>query len=260
MLYKYCSTDGFDILVNHRLKLKKFKDFNDPFELVFGIDEDTALSNIRKEYEENPEIINVWKIALDKHGLTYDKTSSDDILEKITDALIKDFTGAREEMLEDLNDKWRIVCFSKSPDVIQMWAHYTDNHKGIVVGIEESEFLEHMEHVDEVCYQDKMVLLPVSSILKNANKYLEGCIPDLVRRKESNWRYEKEKRVYLDFNGEYIELPASSIREIYLGLRSDEATKLTAECIKQREEYKHLKIYKMNKHKSAYKLVPEEII
>lgn len=260
MLYKYCNTDGFDILVNHRLKFKKIKDFNDPFELVFGIDEDTALSNIRKEYEENPEIINVWKIALDEHGLTYDKTSLDDILEKTADASIKDTTEGREEMLEELNNKWRIACFSKSPDVIQMWAHYTENHKGIVIGIEESEVIENMEHVVEVCYKDERVSLPISSRLKNVKKDLEGCIPDLVRRKESNWRYEKEKRVYLDFNGEYIELPASSIREIYLGLRSDEATKLTAECIKQREEYKHLKIYKMNKHKSAYKLVPEEII
>lgn len=259
MLYKYCKTDGFDILNNCRLKLKRFKDFNDPFELEFGIDENTAPTNIKKEYEENPNIIKAWALTLDDQNISYDKNSLEDILEKFTEFQVKDFKGAKKELRENQNTEMRIACFSESPDVIQMWAHYTDDHKGIVVGIEESEFVKNKEHLFEVCYRDKMVLFPVTGIPEKVNKYVAKYIPDMVRRKESNWGYEKEIRVYIDFNEEYIEIPASSIREVYLGLRSDETTKLIAERIKQREEYKHLKIYKMRKHESAYKLEPEEI-
>ena len=53
MLYKYCTTGGFDILLNSRLKAARIEDFNDPFELVFGVNKDNALDTIRKEYDDD---------------------------------------------------------------------------------------------------------------------------------------------------------------------------------------------------------------
>ncbi len=268
MLYKYCKTDGFDILNNCRLRFKRFEDFNDPFELVFGIDEDTAPSNIKKEYEEKPNIIKIWADTLDDQNISYDKTSPEDILEKFIKFQIEDFKRVIKEIWEDWNETMGIVCFSESPDVIQMWAHYTENHKGIVVGIEESELVEDIEHLHThtVCYRDEMVLFPFTGIPERLDQYVIKYIPEVVRRKQSNWSYEKEIRIYTDLDEKDIDgnyylkkIPASSIKEIYLGLRSDETTKLIAECIKKMEEYKHLKIYKMGKHESAYKLKPQEI-
>jgi hypothetical protein len=263
MLYKYCKTDGFDILKNRRLKLNRIETFNDPFELAFGIDEDTASSNIKKEYEETPKIINAWAHTLDDQNIAYDQTTPEDILDKFIKFQIKDFKRVIKIIWEDWNEKMGMVCFSELPDVIQMWAHYTDNHKGIVVGIEESELVK---YTFTVCYKDKMVLFPVTGLPEILNQYATKYIPEVIRRKESNWSYEKEVRIYTeldakDIDGNYYtqKIPASSIKEIYLGLRSDDTTKLISECIKQREEYKHLKIFKMMKHKSAYKLEPEEI-
>ena len=57
MLYKYCDTKGFGILLESKLWLRRVDDFNDPFELRLGIDKDTALSTIKKEYKEHPNII-----------------------------------------------------------------------------------------------------------------------------------------------------------------------------------------------------------
>jgi hypothetical protein len=91
MLYIYCKTDGFDILKNCRLRLNKFEDFNDPFELVFGIDEDTASSNIEREHEETPNIINAWAQTLDDQNISYDKTSTEDILHNFITFQIEDF-------------------------------------------------------------------------------------------------------------------------------------------------------------------------
>ena len=45
MLYKYCDSDGFDILINTKLKMSRVDDFNDLFDLAFNMGDDTALEN-----------------------------------------------------------------------------------------------------------------------------------------------------------------------------------------------------------------------
>ncbi len=265
MLYKYCNTNGFDILNNSRLRLARIDSFNDPFELLFGIDEDSAPINIEKEYEENPNIINLWMQILTDQNITYDEASPADILKKFVKFQIGDFKRVLKILWENWNQKMGIVCLSESMDVIQMWAHYTDNHKGIVVGLEEGEFVKDKEAIVTVCYRDKMILFPVTGNLDRLDQYVAKYIPEVVGRKETNWSYEKEIRLYGTLDEKeadghyYINIPGSSIKEIYLGIRSDETTELIAACIKKREEYKHLKIYKMTKHESTYKLIPQEI-
>lgn len=239
------------------------EDFNDPFELVFGIDTATALDTIKRECEENPTLIDAWIHLLDEHNIDHDKNSPENIVQKITEFQINDFGKVSKEIKEGWNEKMGIICLSELPDVIQMWAHYTENHRGIVIGIEESEFMN-KETLVTVCYRDKMTLFPVTAIPDKLDQY-EKYFLDVIRGKESNWHYEKEIRIYVDLDEKdavgkhYCKIPPSSIKEIYLGLRSHETTEIIAKSIKQREEYKHLKIFKMMKHKSVYKLVPEEI-
>ena len=53
MLYRYCRTDGFDIINNSRLRLSRIDRLNDPFELVYAIDEDSAYLNLKNEYTQD---------------------------------------------------------------------------------------------------------------------------------------------------------------------------------------------------------------
>ena len=264
MLYKYCTADGFDILLQSRLKAARIEDFNDPFELVFGVDQDTALENIKREFEENPELTRAWLRLLDDQKIQYYKSSPEDIAEKATLFQIRDFGRVANEIRKNWNEKMGIVCLSESPDVIQMWAHYAENHKGIVLGIEESDFMEDKSALVEVNYRHEMVCLPITATPEKLNQY-DKYILDVIRRKESNWIYEKEIRLYVNLDEKdsdgnyYFKIPASSIKEIYLGLRSHETAELIAKSIKQRDEYNHLRIYKMGRHESAYKLKPQEI-
>ncbi len=160
-----------------------------------------------------------------------------------------------------------IVCLSESPNVIQMWAHYADNHRGIVIALDENPFVKDREELVKVCCQNEMVLLPVPtrSDIPEKRKQHEKLIKDVLSRKESNWGYEKEVRLYAKLNEKdkdghyYFNIPPSSITEIYLGLRSPETTEIIAKSIKQRKEYNHLRIYKMDRHESAFKLVPKEL-
>ena len=264
MLYKYCKTDGFDILLKSRLKAAKIENFNDPFELVFGVDEDTALENIKREFEKDSALTKVWKPILHEHKIQFDKSSIEDIVEKVTMFQIKDFGKVAKIISKNWNETMGIVCMSDSPDIIQMWAHYSDNHKGIVVGLDENQIDKDKMALVKVCCRDEMVLLPVTATQEKLGRYAR-YIDDVIRRKESNWKYEKEVRLYatLDKKDEdgnyYFDIPSSSIAEIYLGLRSHETTEIIAKSVKQRKEYSHLRIYKMERHKGAFRLVPKEL-
>ncbi|HET6515229.1 MAG TPA: hypothetical protein VFG09_08715 [Thermodesulfovibrionales bacterium] len=135
MIYKYCRIDGFDILINSRLRLSRIAGLNDPFELAFGIDEDGAYLNIQNEYREDPYLMQTWISVLDERGISYDQASPADILDKFTEFQISDFRSLPNILRERWNQSMGIACMSEAVDVIQMWAHYTDNHKGIVVGL-----------------------------------------------------------------------------------------------------------------------------
>ncbi len=261
MIYKYCKIDGFDILLQSRLKTTKIDDFNDPFELIFGVDKDSALDNVKRDFEENPKLIKIWKDILSVKKIQFDPKSPEDFMKKVKDYLIGDFAQAIEGMNKHWNNTTGLICMSKKPDIIQMWAHYTDNHRGIVVGIEESEFVKDKRELVPVDYKDEMVLFPITTNPKKFNQY-EKYFLEILHRKESKWGYEKELRIYTELDekkDDYSIIPTSSIKEIYLGLKSNETTEIIAISIKQRNEYKHLKIYKMGKHNSAYKLVPKEL-
>jgi hypothetical protein len=266
MLYKYCDTKGFGILEKYSFRLKKFEEFNDPFELVFGIDIDSAPNNIKREYEENPTTIDEWKRILNNHNVEYSRDSLNDVIAKYIQLIINDFKNIPDSARKLCNKKYGMVCLSESMDIIQMWGHYTENHEGIVVGVEESEFAIDRETIVTVCYRDKPVLLPITGTLETFEQTIMKYFPEVLGRKESKWSYEKEIRLYArliekDIDGYYYteKMPASSIKEIYLGLRSSEHTRSVAKSFKQKEEYRHLKIFQMVRHESAYKLLPKEI-
>ncbi len=103
-----------------------------------------------------------------------------------------------------------------------------------------------------------MLLIPIIANPKNIKQH-EKYFKDAINRKETNWGYEKEVRFFANFDekDEHRTISTSSIKEIYLGLRSHETTEIIAKSIKQRDKYKHLRIYKMYKHESAYKLIPK---
>jgi hypothetical protein len=266
MLYKYCRSDGLDIVKKSRLRLSRIDHLNDPFELVFGIDEVSAHLNLRNEYEEDPNIIRKWSVILDDQRIFHNRVEPEDILDKFTKFQISDFRRVFGILREKWNRTMGIACMSEAMDVIQMWAHYADNHKGIVVGIEENEFVKNRESIIPVCYRDKMVLFPVTGHLGRLDEIAIKLFPEVLSRKETNWSYEKEIRLYASLdepdNDEqyYIEMPRSAIREVYLGLRSDQTMRMTAEQIRGDEQYRHLRIFKMIQHESAFKLTPQEIL
>lgn len=265
MLYKYCTTKGFDILLNSRLKAATFKSFNDPFELCLGCDLKNGIITIQQEYDDKPNIVNFWKKILDDQNIQYDTNSPQDIIAKFAEFQINDF----KRVINDIRNTWKnemgIICLSESFDSIQMWAHYAENHHGIVVGFDMDELVEDKQTIVKVEYNNEMISLPITGIPEKLDKCVEGNLLDMLKRKETNWAYEKEVRLYVELQEKdndgnyYIKILPSCIKSIYLGLRSEEMSNFIAASFKQKQEFKHLKLYQMKKHDSAFRLIPAEI-
>ncbi|PRY64034.1 Protein of unknown function (DUF2971) [Vreelandella songnenensis] len=128
-------------------------------------------------------------------------------------------------------------CFSRSPVVVPMWAHYGHASRGFVIEIDEKMLIDYCSEasVDDVEYTD------------SANKDLEGllarafvtCKPrhtfflhkavlhSAYFTKQSSWSYEKERRVVFSIDsienvdGNMIAfLPTSCVKSIIAGAKA----------------------------------------
>lgn len=134
------------------------------------------------------------------------------------------------------------TCFSKSPSVVPMWAHYSHGHRGVVVEFNETLFLENFPNVGfgNVDYRDDArdglldLLVRACRIGKPRYHYLlrRGVFNAAYYTKHSCWSYEQERRLVTDdehihkINGiMLIEFPVECVSSIIVGLRADEQTK-----------------------------------
>ena len=261
MLFKYCDPRGIDILINKRLKASKIHELNDPFELAFGVESETAVQNLNEEYLNNPRILGFWKRVLRSQGVKFNNKKKFDIIKKAALFQAKDLDRVGKSIQEDLFNKMGVICLTDKPSVIQMWAHYTANHSGLVVGLHEPDFIKDPRALVKVTYTKTMPLLPVTGDVKKFAEY-ENLVVGLLGRKEEKWEYENESRLYLNFNkadidGNYYSvLPPEAIREVYLGLNSREELLSEVETIKS-ASLPSLKIFQMVRHPTEYKLVPK---
>jgi len=98
LIYKYVSPERIDILENLQLRVTQPKYLNDPFDITFPFKQDyKALKEFYKKYPG-------WKPRKSKISLL---------------EIIRGFYG--------------VLSFTKSPDNIPMWAHYSSVHTGFVI-------------------------------------------------------------------------------------------------------------------------------
>ncbi len=123
--------------------------------------------------------------------------------------------------------KYRITCFSKTATESLMWAHYANKHTGLCLVYDKHILMESLADVhsgfrlNEIRYGIKPELTLWE---KNGEIGYDSNIP-ILSAKDLNWKYEREVRIYLDFNGkeEYRPhdstyfIPCSALKGIIYG-------------------------------------------
>jgi hypothetical protein len=180
--------------------------------------------------------------------------------------LATDFGGDSEmlacyaEAIGDL-PQFPTTCFSRSPIVIPMWAHYAYNHNGFVIEFSEQSIREEFEEArfENVEYEDgpthdfSELVGRVLHIGKPRYTYfLRGAVVNAAYfTKATCWAYEQERRMVVG-NGDVsvsgdlmlMSIPGTCVSSITSGARATAETKARLEEIAQRlsVEYYELRI------------------
>lgn len=126
-------------------------------------------------------------------------------------SLEPEYLAAYQEFVDDL-PQLPTSCFSKSPVVVPMWAHYANTAKGFVVEIDEDKLKEHYDEVlfiSDVTYSNQPSEHVVPSLLRAVGTckprhtfFLHKTIFHAAYfYKQSEWAYEQERRVVVHDDG-----------------------------------------------------------
>jgi hypothetical protein len=134
------------------------------------------------------------------------------------------------------------TCFSRSPDVIPMWAHYAENHKGFVLEFSESRLAEAFPEssFQDVTYADAPsedltdILYRAFRIGKYRYTYFlrQGVYHAAYFTKATCWGYEQERRMVAAETEVrkasvllLLDAPVKSVSSIIVGSRATDETK-----------------------------------
>ena len=157
------------------------------------------------------------------------------------DLLDKRDRQAFAKFKNQMNEKFGIVCFSRSWESPLLWGHYADKHMGIALGFDVAE--EKLIEVNYTTMRTKVEFDQQTRKVINGHQVLD----DLIRTKFTEWQYENEYRMYAQLDKaeqkdklSYIKFSEDIIlREVIIGMN----------CVKQIQELRKLVSAKFSKVK-----------
>ncbi|HHQ4731227.1 DUF2971 domain-containing protein [Aeromonas veronii] len=119
-----------------------------------------------------------------------------------------------EQHLQNSIVKKGIISFSETPRNLLMWAHYADNHRGMVVGylhdaldkidspyyIETDSTLPIKVNYDSIRYDNEKLLSLEKYSGKDTHTLIKEVETMLLTTKGDEWIYEKEHRIITELN------------------------------------------------------------
>lgn len=230
ILYKYRTIEqAKKILDNFSLWFSTADSFNDPFDCSLSECLKPSLADARKHFER----LGIKEAIIDR---------SIAILEREPDKLFKLIGEAKTKSILSKG----VLSLSEKHDDILMWSHYSNYHKGIVLGLELVSDLDFFVTPIRVIYKDEYEEL-------NYLNDPEKSTIDTLMIKSSQWAYENEIRIYKNIPGLHS-INKKSIKEIYFGINTsqediDEVRKICAT-----KGLSDVKFFKGEKHHGTFKI------
>jgi len=262
-LYKYVCADRIDILQNNQIRFTPTSSLNDPFEMTPVFDrlaegdiiDAQFLEQVRHCFDDEiaPELPlelheQAWQYAQkqlnDKTGTA--RRNLDVTINFATRRFQKEFA----RLMKTHRAHMGVLSLSECLDNLLMWSHYADEHRGLVIAIDETHpsinarrnDTDEFHHPRLVLYADEK---PIPHLMD-----MDGT--SWLLTKSRDWAYEQEWRVLkpLIEPGEeppssgvridLFDLPADAIEGVILGARCPEETRRNVMILIQTDErYDH---------------------
>lgn len=177
----------------------------------------------------------------------------------------KGFIRGFRNAFKRLKEKFGIVCFSEDVYNVLMWSHYAGKHRGLVLGLDFDDNM--LTQVDYLPIAPR--IMPRCDKCRTCSYRYNDLMRSVMRTKASDWAYEKEWRLILDYSesqniqeeksetGEvvarYYLLPPNSIQSLFVGLKC-ELDKPDAFSRLHKNGLDHVGLYKMEQSFDGYSL------
>lgn len=216
LIYKYVTGDRIDILERGLIRFTQASALNDPFETEPNLCEFEAYlrQRGRRVIEEQ------------RHRGTFMQLA---VAEFMLEPTIRKKLA---KFRQDNNSNYAFLSLSKKQNNLLMWSHYSDSHRGFVLGFESDHafFQTTIPHeataLAEVCYS------PTRPIVPAPDQNWTNLAEIMFFTKSDHWSYEEELRLVKNphcaddvipvEDGQDIYLfkfPSESLKEVILGYR-----------------------------------------
>lgn len=196
-IHKYTTTDRLkEIIQNNSLYFSSVAKYNDPFEFK---------ANLSSNFNQ----LELFTLLKDTGKY------SDAEATKLSDMMIQDkeaCLSSFQQSIEKTISKLGVCCLSQKYNNLLMWAHYGNDHKGVVLKFKMDKDLSFFSPLFKVDY---CADFPKYNYFKN-NKGLDHI---QVKTKSIDWAYEEEMRIIKEKEGLY-QFNKIALFSIYFGLRT----------------------------------------
>ncbi len=238
ILYKYLQPVRVDVLEQKMIRFTQPGDFNDPFEFrpyIHSAASDDQIRNVEANFDKlvDAELAQYGALLqpgvgrILKETLTRNKTTVLESLQRLQPNALKSLSPSIDALL---NQNVGILCLSELADSILMWGHYTDDHRGFVIGFDSDHafFSKRRSNQDEFGF-----LRPVNYQRERPRVVLSDTSSAVwFSTKPDQWAYEREWRMLRvlsesdcrkdnsPFPVSLFAFPEDAVSEIIIGLRS----------------------------------------
>lgn len=236
LLYKYTPHNNedykYNIIKKCELWFSKVEHFNDPIDFNLAYKQQYSKSEIREYLKE----------FIKRNGAYCSKHLKESLSLYGNN---KAFVANQNKLFKGFRKKIGILCMSKNPNNILMWAHYADNHQGIVYEFDYDLFgFKATENPNDYPYCIEYPKNRQYELLSYTlqGKELEKQFTRLLTTKAIDWAYEKEVRFMNlgegDFNRKF---DSKCLKSIIFGIKTkgEEIKKVKNLC--KENNLKHIK-------------------
>jgi hypothetical protein len=240
LIYKYFGKHGVEVVENFELKVTPPNEFNDLFEVTPQPSVE-ALSRPEFDTLMDSDAGQNWlneALKSEKFRRGFARFGGD--RQRFYEHLAPLMPGVKqrtcEELVDELSKVFGIICFCEDPQHLLMWSHYSDGHKGIVIGFDPSKL--NLGPIEPVSYVPRRVELDPPWRTTDRDRTKAIRMKAIITSKSDLWKYEREYRVMLKLAGlkkrtlkngaigYFHVFPPASIVKVILGFRCSFAQRI----------------------------------
>jgi len=242
-LYKYQPANEKTIanLEHQILWFSKPSTFNDPY--------DCAITPVVDLSDEECEewFDSCWKRAITEDSKIFYEQNKNNKVKAARERLEDEAHILLDEKKREILSSWGVACFAEQKDVMLMWSHYADGHKGFCLKFDTSaDFFRNLLPIN---YIKEFPSVNIGQAL--LGKEFPDILRPMIKTKARYWKYEREWRALRPVGGQGYSYETNCLKGVYFGVAIDSHYK---QLIKQIMQGSSTALYDMVKSEEKFHL------